>query len=191
LNGEREGELAMAEKTEAGDRIAFLLGLRAVRNFRPDPVPEEVIDDLLRVARWSGSASNRQPWEVILIRDRAALKALSEVEGYAKHLGGATLGLALVMSGDPEREEHEIYDEGRLSERLMLAAEAHGVGSCIGWVVGDGVAAAKTILGIPAERRLRTLLSLGYPDEAAQRARTKPAQARKPLREIVHEERYS
>ena len=180
----------MTEVAEARDRVAFLLGLRAVRNFRPDPVPQEVVDDLLRVARWSGSASNRQPWEVILIRNRETLKALAEVEGYAKHLAGATLGIALVMSGDPERAEHEIYDEGRLSERLMLAADAHGVGSCIGWVVGDGVAAAKAILGIPAERRLKTLLSLGYPDEAAQRTRQKPAQARKPMREIVHEERY-
>src|SRR4051794_19437315 len=181
----------MAESAEARERIAFLLGLRAVRFFRPDPLPQEGVDDRLRVARWSGSASNRQPWEVILIRDRETLKALSEVEGYAKHLAGATLGIALVMSGDQEREEHEIYDEGRLSERLMLAADAHGVGSCIGWVVGDGVTAAKAILGIPTERRLKTLLSLGYPDEAAQRARTKPAQARKPMREIVHEERYS
>jgi nitroreductase len=180
----------MAGNGEARDRIAFLLGLRAVRFFRPDPIPQEVVDDLLRVARWSGSASNRQPWEVILIRNRETLTALSQLDGYAKHLAGATLGIALVMSGDPEREEHEIYDEGRLSERLMLAAAAHGVGSCIGWIVNDGVAAAKSLLGIPAERRLRTLLSLGYPDEAAQRARPKSPQARKPMREIVHEERY-
>lgn len=180
----------MAETTTARERVDFLLGLRAVRFFRPDPIPREVLDDLLRVARWSGSASNRQPWEVIVIRDRETLGALSRVEGYAKHLAGATLGLALVMSGDPEREEHEIYDEGRLSERLMLAADAHGIGSCIGWVINDGVAVAKDLLGIPAERRLRTLLSFGYPDEAAQRARPKPPQARKPLGEIVHEERY-
>lgn len=180
----------MAENSVAKDRVAFLLGLRAVRNFRPDPVPQEVVDDLLRVARWSGSASNRQPWEVIVIRNRETLDALAQVEGYAKHLAGATLAIALVMSGDTEREEHEIYDEGRLSERLMLAAEAHGVGSCIGWVINDGVAAAKAILGIPTERRLKTILSFGYPDEAAQRARPKPPQARKPLGEIVHEERY-
>ena len=43
--------------------IALLRSLRAVRQFRPDPVPQEVVDAVLEVARWSGSASNHQPWE--------------------------------------------------------------------------------------------------------------------------------
>ena len=55
----------MSETTDertASDRIAFLRSLRAVRSFRPDPIPQEVIDDILDVVRWSGSASNLQPW---------------------------------------------------------------------------------------------------------------------------------
>lgn len=174
----------------AHEQIEFLLGLKAVRFFRPDPVPQEVLDDILKVARWSGSASNRQPWRLIVVREPATLAALAAVEGYVKHLAGAPLGIALVMDGVAEREEHEVHDEGRLSERIMLAADAHGVGSCIDWPVGDGVAAAKALLGVPAERRLKTILSLGYPDEAAQRARPKPPQARKPLTEIVAYETY-
>jgi len=165
--------------------------LRAVRQFRPDPVPQGVIDDLLDVARWSGSASNRQPWELIVIRDRGTLAALAAMEGYAGHLAGAPLGIVLAMAGEPDRVVHEAYDEGRLSERIMLAAHAHGVGSCIGWLVGGGPAAAGTLLGIPPERTVRTVLSLGFPDEEARRAQPKRAQARKPLAAIVHEERYS
>jgi hypothetical protein len=72
----------------------------------------------------------------------------------------------------------------------MLAAAAHGVGSSIGWFVGSGVDAAKTILSIPAERLVRTAISLGYPDLAARQARQKAPQARKPLEAIVHYERY-
>ena len=49
---------------------------------------------------------------------------------------------------------------------------------------------AKAILGIPQERLVRTVISLGYPDEEARRARPKPAQARKPLSDSVHDERY-
>ena len=49
---------------------------------------------------------------------------------------------------------------------------------------------AKAILGIPQERLVRTAISLGYPDAEAQRARPKPAQARKPLSDIVYDERY-
>jgi len=181
----------MATAESARDRIAFLRALRAVRQFRPEPVPPGVVEDVLQVARWSGSASNRQPWEIVVIRDRNMLQSLAAAEGHARHLATAQLGIVLVMSGDPERFEHEAYDEGRLSERIMLAAAAHDVGSCIGWFVGDGKKAAKELLGIPAGRLVRTVISLGYPDEEARRAQPKRPQPRRPLTEIVHEERYS
>lgn len=178
----------MIDTRTAKDRIAFLRGLRAVRSFRPDPIPREVVDDLLEVARWSGSASNRQPWELVVIRDRETLRALARVEGYAGHLSSAALGIVPVMAG--QRAEQETFDEGRLCERIMLAAFAYGVGSSIGWFVGDGVAAAKEIVGAPEERRVRTAISLGYPDDEARRTRARRGQARKPLSEIVREERY-
>jgi nitroreductase len=72
----------------------------------------------------------------------------------------------------------------------MLSAWAHGIGSSIGWIVGAGRDAAKDLLGVPRERLVRTAISLGYPDEAASRPRTGSGGARKPLSEIVHEERY-
>jgi nitroreductase len=176
----------MVEARIAEDRIAFLRSLRAVRSFRPDPVPREVVGDILEVARWSGSASNRQPWELVVIQDRDTLAALARVEGYAHHLRGAPLGIVLVMAG--ERPTQETYDEGRLAERVMLAAWAHGVGSSVGWITGGGRKAAKEILGVPEGRMVRTAVSLGYPDEEARRRRA--GQGRKPLPEIVHEERY-
>ena len=171
--------------------IELLRNLRAVRQFRPDAIPQEVIDAILEVARWSGTASNRQHWELIVIGERKTLQALARCEGYAQHLAGAALGIVLVMAGEPGLVEQETFDEGRLSERIMLAAEAYGVGSCIGWLRGRGRSDAKTLLGIPQERLVRTIISLGYPDEEARRARPKNANARKPLSELVHFERYS
>jgi len=97
----------------------------------------------------------------------------------------------LARAGESGQFEQETFDEGRLSERIMLAAAAYGVGSSIGWFRRSGEAAAKEILGIPAERLVRTAISLGYPDEEARRSRPKHAQARKPLSDLVHEERYS
>ena len=170
--------------------IAALRHLRAVRTFRPAPVPEHVLHDLLDVARWTGSARNAQPWEFMIIRNPETLKALAQAEGYVKNLDGAALGIVLVMAGDPAVVNEEAYDEGRLSERIMLAAAAHGLGSGIGWFVGSGPAAAKAILGIPAERLVRTVIAVGYPDELTQRARPKSPLARKPLADMVFEERY-
>lgn len=180
----------MTDASTARDRIAFLRGLNATRVFRPDPVPDEAVRDILQVARWSGSASNLQPWELLVIRDRETLGKLTEVSPNVRHAATAPLAIVLVMTGDPNRVPHETYDEGRLSERIMLAAEAHGLGSCIGWFRPETMSAAKQLLGIPENRLVRTEISIGYPDEAAQRARQKPAQARKPLSEIVHEEQY-
>jgi nitroreductase len=176
----------MTDEAIARDRTNFLLSLRAVRQFRGDPVPQEVVDDVLEVARLSGSASNKQPWELVVVRDQRTLQALAGVEGYAGHLAGAALGIVPVMAG--EREEQEAYDEGRLCERIMLAAHAHGIGSSIGWFVRGGRSEAKRLLGVPQGRTLRTAISLGYAEESARRGRGGPA--RKPLTEIVHEERY-
>jgi nitroreductase len=170
--------------------IKLLRGLRAVRQFCSDPIPQEVIDTLLDVARWSGSASNRQHWEIVVIQERETLRTLAEYEGYAKHLAGAALGIALVMAGNADLVGQETYDEGRLSERLMLAAKAYGVGSCIGWFKGQGTTDVKALLGIPQERLVRTVISFGYPDVEARRARPKVANARKPLSDIVHFDRY-
>ena len=181
----------MSESTDGRttrDRITFLRTLRAVRTFRPEPVPEEVIDHILEVARWSGSASNRQPWEIILVQERDTLRSLASVDGYAGHLARAPLGIVLVMAGD--RTVQETYDEGRLAERIMLAAHAYGVGSSIGWIVGQGRDAARELLGVPQHKVVRTAISLGYPDEQARRPRSGRGPARKPLDEILHHERY-
>ncbi len=180
----------MPEVEVTQNLIALLKRLRAIRQFRQDPLPQEVVEAVLEVARWSGSASNRQPWEFVLIRNRETLRALAAVEGFAHHLAGAALGIVLVMAGEQGQVEQETFDEGRLSERIMLAAAAYGVGSSIGWFKGSGRAAAKKILGIPGGRLVRTVISLGYPDEEAIRARPKRAQARKPLSELVYVERY-
>jgi nitroreductase len=176
---------------EAAETIEFLRRLRTVRRFTDQPVPQAVLDNLLTVARWSGSANNRQPWIFVVVRDRDTLLRLSELEGYVGHLSGAALAIVLVMDGNPDQIEQETFDEGVLSQRLQLAAAAHGLGSAIGWFHGEGRRTAKEILGIPPERLVRTALSVGYEDVGTEGARSHPPRARKPLAEIVHDERFS
>lgn len=180
----------MSNDLPAADRISFLRGLRAVRRFRPDAVPGHVVADLLDVARWSGSASNRQPWELIVVRDGVTLAAVSAVEGWASHLAEAPLGIVLVMAGAADQAEQETYDEGRLAERIMLAAAAHGVGSSIGWFAGGGREEARRLLGAPVGCVVRTALSFGYPEATGGELRPRLGSARKPLAAIVHHERY-
>jgi len=160
----------------------FLRSLRAVREFQRKPVPEEIVQDVLEVARWSGSASNRQFGQIIVVRQRETLEALATIGGYTGHLRGAALAMLLVMPG--EWPEGETFDEGRLAERIMLAAWAHGVGSSIGWFSPEGRDRAKQLLGVTGKRVVRTAISLGYPARAPGRGK------RKPINELVYDERY-
>src|SRR5215203_4879192 len=177
------GEDHTTMSAEPNDLIAFLRNLRAVREYTSEPIDDDTIRDILEVGRWSGSASNRQPAEVVVVRDTAIMQQIAE--GGVRPAGGAALALVVVTAGDPDRRELEIYDEGRLGERLMLAARAHGIGSNVGTLKEDGPHVVKQALGIPAERRVWTVVTLGHIDQAARRARPpSPTAGRKPNEEF-------
>lgn len=182
----------MSATDTAAERIEFLRALRATRQLRPDPLPEPVLHDILEVARWSGSAGNRQPWELVVIREREMLRRLAAVDGAnAGHLANAAAGIAIVIH--PEVPDLDAYDEGRLAERILLAAAAHRVGAAVGHFTGPGDTwaasrEAKRLLGIPDELVLRETISLGYPAEHL--LPTTNAPGRKTLQRLVHWEHY-
>jgi nitroreductase len=168
--------------------------MRVVRRFAERPLEDDVISDILEVARWTGTSKNTQPWHIVVVRERETLRALSGLGQFAGHIAGAAVALALVMDG-----ARNAFDCGRLAERVMLAAWAHGVGSCIGSIWGEeNERTAKDLLGIPQDRWLRQVISLGYPaDDDAARVRSTPALARvlpstgrRPLADLVSWERY-
>lgn len=172
----------------ANDQIVFLRRLRTVRDFRPDSVPPDALNDVLEVGRWTGTANNRQAAEVVVVTDSAARQKLTEWG--SNTAAKAPVALVIVTEGSAERFEHEAFDEGRLAERLQLAAAAHGLGSGVTWLKNDGPERAKEYLGIPAERRVRTVVCVGYRDEAAIKAKPKNPQARKEVGQFAHHDRY-
>src|SRR4051812_47067699 len=101
-------EVAMSNNPCLREHIRLLRDLRAVRNFLPTPVPDAVLDDIYEVTRWTGSAENRQPWKLVVIRQRETLDRLAALEGYAEHLASAPLGIVLVM--DTYDIEFSTYD---------------------------------------------------------------------------------
>lgn len=174
---------------QTNDLITFLRGLRAIREYTPEPVPDTVIHDIAEVGRWSGSASNRQPTELVVVREKAILQQIAEHGVRAATT--APLALVIVTPGDAERHDLEVFDEGRLVERLLLAARAHGLGSNISTLKGDGPAIIKRALGIPAERRIWTVVTIGHIDHEARKARAQsPTAGRKPASAFVHWDRY-
>lgn len=177
------------DNNQTGDtqsKITLLKGLRQSRQFGSGHVPDDALNDILDVARWTGSGMNQQPWEFVVVRDRDVLRQISEAENKGSWLPGVDLAIVLVMRG--ESKEIETYDEARLTERILLAAAAHDLSAGIWWFK-DGGEAAKRILGIPGERSVRTSVGVGYPSEDAS-SRPKKPDARKPLSELVHQEKY-
>ncbi|MEA2640306.1 MAG: hypothetical protein QOF51_1700 [Chloroflexota bacterium] len=165
------------------ERLRFLRRLRATKKFTAQPVGQDAIEEILEVGRWSGSGSNKQPWEVVVVRD-PEIKAKFGEWG-AQPAATAAVALLIVSTS-----EGAAFDEGRLAERLLLGAAAHGLGSTVCTIKGEGINAAKQLLGIPEERRAFTVVAIGHADVEARRARPPVAQPRKPMDQFAHWDRY-
>ncbi len=168
--------ILVVSRPEAKHAVELIRSLSAVRQFTEQPLPDEAVTDIFEVIRWSGNASNRQQFQVLWIEDRKLLQDLAGLEGYARHLAGAAAGAVIVTW--MERDELNAFDEGRIAERIMLAALAHGISSCIGWVRGGD--RGRKLLDLPADRTVRTTVSLGYAAQGARRGRK-----RRPMEELV------
>lgn len=142
--------------------------LRAVRQFRDERVPDEVLRQILHAGRRSQSSKNSQPWLFVVIRDHETLRRLSECGAYAGHLAGAD------------------FDLGQACACMMLAARELGVGSCIASM--HEPEKAQAILGVPPELRCDTAISFGYPAAGWQPARMG---GRRPLEEVVRWEKWA
>jgi nitroreductase len=165
----------------------FLCRLRAVKDYTDEPVSEDAINAILEVGRWTGTGSNRQSTEVVVIRD-PALKTKCGEWGAAPAAGAAVV-LLLVVADDGSA-----LDEGRMAERLCLGSAAQGLGSTVATLKNEGPDEIKQLLGIPAQHRARTLVAVGHTDAEARRARLAGPQrsptGRKPLSEFAHWDRF-
>jgi len=174
---------------QSKDMIKFLRGLRAVREYTREPIPDDVVRDILEVGRWSGSASNAQPTEVVVVRDQEVRQKIAD--GGARPAAGAPLALVIVTPGNADRHDLEVFDDGRLAERLLLAARAHGLGGNIATLKGQGPNTIREALGIPTEKRIWGVVTIGHVDEEARKARPpRPTAGRKPSAAFAHWDRY-
>ena len=167
--------------------LALLKGRRSIRRYRPDPVPDEMVEQLLEAGRWAPSASNRQPWAFIVVRDEAIHRQVAQHAAYyfvrLAHVEQAPL--LIVLCGDAR---HPVYrqflheDVGLAGSQIMLQAKALGLGTC--WIGGLDRKAIAGILKVPDHMEIVGLLTVGFP------AGDPKPPPRKPLAEIVHYDVY-
>ncbi|WP_117212645.1 nitroreductase family protein [Allorhizocola rhizosphaerae] len=164
------------------DVLDAIKSTRAVRQFTDAPIPDDVLDKILRAALRAQSSKNTQPWELIVVRDRDTLVALSKLGDFMSHVAGAATCVAFVA---PNEHPWVYFDLGQSAAYLQLAAHDLGIGSCLGAIYRPDE--ARHLLGVPAHLSLMAVVSLGYPSPTF-----KPATlgGRKPLTEKVHRDRF-
>ena len=167
--------------------LALLKGRRSIRRYRPDPVPDEMVEQLLEAGRWAPSASNRQPWQFIVVRDEAILKQVAQHAAYYfirwAHVEEAPL--LIVLCGEARNRIYRQFlheDVGLAGSQIMLQAHALGLGTC--WIGGLDRKAIADVLKVPEHIEIVGLLTAGFPAEDPEPT------PRKPLGQIVHYDVY-
>jgi nitroreductase len=176
---------AVANAREVTEEIRKV---RQARLYRPDPVPDDVLNQLLEIARWTGSSRNTQPWRFIVIRDKEQLRRVSQLRPPINWVADAPLAIAIVLDG--ENPLSEAFDEGRVTERLLIGARLLGLGGGTAWF-GDEAqqAEGKRVLGIPQESFARSVVVLGYPKTLKDHRPNANIPGRKPMSELVSYDR--
>lgn len=170
------------------DLIEFLRKQRQTRTFTDQPVAADQLDAIIEVARWTGSAKNIQPWTLVIVNDPARRQRLADAGQYTGFLANAPVVIVPVMEGDVTGLHG--YDEGRLSERIFLAAEALGLGAGVAWFGGEAAQqAAQEILAVPAGKSVFSAIGLGHPAPATHERMRRP-NPRKPVAELVRMETF-
>ena len=174
----------MTDRTPLLDAVDQMKKVRQARLYQDRPVAEETLNTLLDVARWTGSSRNTQPWRFIVVQDKDQLKAISEIRTPINWVADAPLAIAIVLNG--ESAISEAYDEGRVTERLLVAARLLGLGGGTAWFGDDAQQArGKEILGIPAEFTARSVVVIGYPKQFKDHRPNPATPGRRPLSELV------
>lgn len=172
-----------------GSITRTLRRVRQTRDYRSDPVPEDALLDILNVARWTGSVSNTQPWTFIVVTDAETRRRMAEAAAYTAHVGVAPV--VIVVAREPKGPETDNFDEGRLAERIMIAAAAHGLSAGLARARGDDQGVIGRLLGVPDELVVRTMVSVGYATEAGAQPKSEPGAARRPLDSFIRRERFA
>lgn len=118
------------------ETIEDIIGRRSIRQFRPDPVPPEMIDRIIEAGLYAPSGKNHQSSVILRITDRTVIARLSEAnrivwgkpEGVDPFFGAPVVLVVL----DRSDWRNRVYDGSLVMGNLMLAAHALGLGSC--WV---------------------------------------------------------
>ncbi len=158
----------------------------SVRAYKPDPVEEEKLQQILEAARLAPTAANRQPFRLIVIHTsgrEAELKRIYDRDWFVQ--APLVICACAVPAEGWVRRDGKRYtdvDVAIVMDHLVLAATNVGLGTC--WIAAFDPDAAREVLGLPDDVEPIALTPLGYPADSPR------PKERKPLSELVKYERW-
>ncbi len=159
---------------------------KSIRKYKDKEIEKEKLIKVLESARIAPSASNRQEWKFIVVKDENTRSRLVSAAHYQKFVGQAPVTI-VACSTESERimpcgQHAYTVDLSIAVSFMMLEATELGLGTC--WLGAFDEEAVKEILGIPSDIRVPAMFTLGYADE------NPVARPRKALNDIVCHEKY-
>lgn len=141
----------------------------SVRSYTTQAVEQDKIDKLLRAGMAAPTAGNRQPWEFIVVKNRATLDKFPEIIP-GSHMA-AKAQVAIVVLGTPAKAlmpEYWVQDCSAATENILLAAHAMGLGAvwCGAYPNNEAnrVGQMSDLLSLPEGTMALSIIVLGYPD---------------------------
>lgn len=162
------------------DAIEALKTRRSVRVYQQRDVPKELLEQIVDCARLAPTALNLQPWEFVVVTDKAMLRDIARATDHGRFIEDAAACIIVLC----RNTKYYLEDGSAATQNILLAAHALGLGAC--WVAGDKKPYAETIrrmVGAPDGYRLVSLVPVGYPAE-------RPTKPKRPLAEVLHWERF-
>jgi len=163
------------------DAIQALRERRTVRVYdESKPVTREQLETIVDCGRLAATARNVQPWEFVVITDAAMRGRVAGLTQHGKHIANAPACIAVFCTDST----YYLEDGCAATQNMLVAAWALGLGAC--WVAGDKkdyAGAIRDLLGVLADKRLVSLIAVGYPA-------TVPTPQKRPLADVLHWERY-
>jgi nitroreductase len=153
----------------------------SVRDYMDQLVSKEMLEKLVDAGRRAPSARAVEPWEFIVITDRATLDRLARTISTGVFLKQATACIVVFC----QDTKYYLEDGSAATENILLAATDLGLAAC--WIAGDKkeyCGEVSKLLGVPEALKLISLISVGWP------VREPKQRKRRSLSEVIHWEKF-
>jgi nitroreductase len=186
-----QGLLVKFADSEFGERMKFIElaeKRRSIRSYKPDPVPDSLLNEVLTAGNLAPTAKNLQPFHLVVVRNATAREALAK--SYPAPFFTEAPVVIVVCTEPSKGWTRDRYDGKNYCEvdaaiavdHMTLAATDLGLGTC--WIGAFNPDIVKTALGLPEGIEPLNMLLLGY---SAEEGREK---TRKTLEELVRHDHW-